>query len=121
MKRTSRQRLPEPIEVPLPVPAALIGLEPNARRYQVGGCTVLVGSTEATGYHLSISHPSRYPTWDEIAHARYKLVPNVTMALLLPPGSKYINIHPNCFHLWQVPDWLIDGSKSIHLSSQPYS
>jgi len=56
-------------------------------------------------WHLSISCPDRYPTWDEIKFARYKLIPDdITMAMLLPPKGDYVNIHPNCFHLWQVKD-----------------
>jgi hypothetical protein len=66
------------------------------------GCRIFVG-VENGRWHLSISHPERYPTWDEIKTARYQLVPNdVTMAMLLPPKERYVNIHPNCFHLWEI-------------------
>jgi hypothetical protein len=61
---------------------------------------VLVSRSAEFGWHLSISHPWRYPTWDEIAAARYALVPDaVTMAMVLPPSDEYVNLHPNCFHL----------------------
>jgi hypothetical protein len=57
------------------------------------------------GWHLSISCPHRYPTWDEIFHARYDLLPdNITVAMLLPPSKEYVNLHRNCFHLHQIPD-----------------
>ena len=37
------------------------------------------------GWHLSISTPSRNPTWEEIKQARYDLCPHdVTMAMILP-------------------------------------
>lgn len=56
-------------------------------------------------WHLSISHPHRYPTWDEIRRARYDLLPDdITMAMLLPPKSEYVNVHPNCFHLHEWRD-----------------
>jgi len=56
-------------------------------------------------WHVSISHPSRYPTWDEIADVRYALVPDdVTLAMLLPPRSEYVNAHPTTMHLWQIED-----------------
>lgn len=56
-------------------------------------------------YHLSISHPFRYPKWDEIVDARYTLLPNnCTMAMFLPPREQYVNVHKNCFHLHQVPN-----------------
>lgn len=56
-------------------------------------------------YHLSISHPHRWPTWEEILEARETLLPlGLTFAQILPPASEYVNIHPNCFHLWEI-DW----------------
>ena len=107
MKRTARLILPNPVESPFPhgLYAANLGLEPNAKRYRMGECAIIAGSTPGTGWHLSISHPTRYPTWDEIAHARYKLIPDaVVMGMLLPKSFQYVNVHPNCFHLWQIPD-----------------
>lgn len=54
-------------------------------------------------WHLSISHPARYPSWDEIHGARYDLLPeDITVAMLLPPKSEYVNFHAHCFHLWET-------------------
>ena len=54
-------------------------------------------------WHISISCAHRYPHWDEIKKARYDLCPDeITMAMLLPPRSEYVNIHPNCFHLHEL-------------------
>lgn len=54
--------------------------------------------------HMSISHPKRYPTWDEILRTRYKFFPEtVELVMYLPKQSDYVNVHPNCFHLFQVP------------------
>jgi len=51
--------------------------------------------------HLSISHPRRYPFWDEILDARYAFFSNTeTVIQIMPPESEYVNLHPNCFHLW---------------------
>ena len=56
-------------------------------------------------WHISISHPHRYPTWDEIKRARYDLLPDsVTMAMILPPKGEYVNVHLNCFHLHEWRD-----------------
>jgi len=56
-------------------------------------------------FHMSISHADRYPTWDEVADARYELIPDdVTMAMLLPPREQYVNVDEHCFHLWQISD-----------------
>lgn len=79
---------------------------PGARCYlSESHCGVLV-SQDPTGpgnelrWHLSISHPKRYPHWDEIKDARYRFIPDqVTMAMLLPPEAEYVNMHKNCFHL----------------------
>jgi len=57
-------------------------------------------------WHMSISTATRYPVWDEIRDAWYACKPpeckNVTMAMMLPPQSEYVNLHPNCFHLHEV-------------------
>ena len=64
--------------------------------YRVAACTVI--QTRKT--HLSISHPDRYPTWDEVAAARYALLPRLRdCVMVLPPDDQYANLHPNCFHV----------------------
>jgi hypothetical protein len=106
------------VSVEVPAPTAQLPGRHSAYR-SASGCGVLVGLEPALAapagvwvppealelWHLSISHPARYPTWDEIADVRYKLVPDdVTMAMLLPPRDEYVNAHDNCFHLWQIED-----------------
>ena len=71
----------------------------------VNGWLQVFVTVEAGLIHLSVSHPRRYPTWDEIKGIRYAMLPNnLTFALLLPPLSQYVNVHPNCFHLHEVPE-----------------
>lgn len=54
-------------------------------------------------WHLSIAHPKRLPTWEEVREARYHFLPDgVLMAMLLPPKEEYVNVHPFCFHLWEI-------------------
>ena len=78
---------------------------PYCKAYRWGDCQVFVGQEPIIGWHLSVSVPYRYPTWDEIAAARYDLVPDeVTMAMFLPPRAEYVNIHNNCFHLHEYHD-----------------
>lgn len=83
----------------------------NDKWYKWGDLQVCVGDPEVEGsHHLSISHRYRYPTWDEIYQARYDLLPDdVTFAIFLPRKSQYVNIHPNCFHLYEVKDQEIPG------------
>lgn len=82
------------------------------RNYEMGPCMILVAQ-EPTGpggallWHLTISTPSRYPTWDEIKIARYRLLPHdIDVAMILPPPDEYVNVEEqDCvMHLWQVVD-----------------
>ena len=66
---------------------------------------------EEIGWHLSISfrdhrgNPSRYPSWDEIAHARYELLPtDRDFVMHLPPPSEYVAVHDTTFHLHEHPE-----------------
>ncbi len=83
----------------------------GAQAFQWGIVTVFVGvEPHPIGWHMSISTPYRNPTWEEIRQARYDLCPgDITMAMVLPPTSEYINIHRFCFHLYQIPN---DGEEA---------
>ncbi len=60
-------------------------------------------------WHISISHrdrdgnPNRVPTWDELKHAVYRLIPeDVCMVLIFPRRSApYVNVYDTCLHLWE--------------------
>jgi hypothetical protein len=86
------------------------------RIYRYGACGVIV-TKEYGKWHISVSRPDRLPSWDEIRDVRYAIAPDdVTMAMILPPKSSYINIHPNCLHLWEmapsdfeIPPGIVDG------------
>ena len=79
------------------------GFEPFVRAYEFGPCMIIVGFSPY-GWHMSISHATRYPVWDEIRDACFRFIPrSAMMAMLLPAeGEDYVNLHDNCFHLWQV-------------------
>jgi hypothetical protein len=112
MKRSALAVLPN-ISAPRPAPAGLL-VEPGAQMYIMGACRIIVGRSTA-GWHLSISCASRYPTWDELAKARYKLIPDaVTMAMLLPPQAEYVNLHPMTLHLWEL-----EGKQPVRNGKQP--
>lgn len=80
----------------------------NFQLWKLNDCKIMVAqepcrSEERLDWHISISHESRYPTWEEIKVARYSLIPEgVVMAMLLPPKEEFVNLHPNCFHLYQI-------------------
>jgi hypothetical protein len=83
----------------------------GCKLFRSGAFTVLLADPssaefrETQRWHLSISHPHRYPDWNVISDARYALVPNeITMAMILPPREEYVNIQKNCFHLHETRD-----------------
>ena len=95
----------------------MIKLEPKAKwkkfNHPLGGNWYTWGDVrchvakENGLWHVSISLSYRYPTWNEIYQAWYDLVPDaseITGAIILPRTSKYVNIHPNCFHVYQLRD-----------------
>lgn len=112
-KRKGKKPLPVPIEIPISsLREKGIPFEPGARAYQMGESFILVGRSKSAGWHISISHPTRYPTWDEIKHARYKLLPpGLTMAMYLPPEEQFVDLHPNCFHLFEIRE----GSRMVEV------
>jgi hypothetical protein len=72
------------------------------RSYKWKALAIMV-AIEDERWHLSISHPARYPSWDEIKKARYDLCPkDITMVMFLPPPAEYVNVHNYCFHLHQI-------------------
>jgi hypothetical protein len=89
-----------------PMKLEVEGSDMPAHAYVKGPCRVLVSHEPHAGkmrWHLSISCTTRYPDWEEIKDARYALLPvGLTFAQILPPRDQFINIHPNCFHLWEL-------------------
>jgi hypothetical protein len=106
MKRRPMHKkdLPDPVQVPM-LSSLVPHVEIGAKRYTIGkNLQVLVGWSPG-GWHLSISHARRYPTWDEIAHVRDKLLPaGKTFVMVFPTPEEYVNLHPYCFHLWEARD-----------------
>jgi len=96
-----------------PLPPLVRQINPDAegmKHYRMDECSILVcREPYADGelrWHLSISHLSRYPTWDEIKVARYALTPaDVVMAMILPKTAEYVNVpaQDNVFHLHEIP------------------
>lgn len=92
------------------------GLTAWHRNVSDGHLVVLLAnpSSPEKEWHLSISFRnhkeelSRYPTWDEIMHARIQLIPkNVAMHMIIPPldGDDYVAVHPTTFHLHQYHEY----------------
>jgi hypothetical protein len=88
--------------------AASVG-EPNRllRCFVIGPIRAIL-TREENRYHLSVSTAERAPSWDEIAHAWYEIVPEAatrTGAIYFPPLDQYVNLHPFTFHIYETePD-----------------
>lgn len=84
------------------------GLDGAAYRDDTGLNAILSGNREADGrrwLHLSVSRPSRLPTWDDLKRARAALLGADRYAYaVFPPTDKYVNLHPFCLHLWSPVD-----------------
>lgn len=109
-KPLNRQRSPWEPMAPHPITASLaVDGSTFHRRNVTDGVLVAVVSPEPQGLHMSISFRNhrgeltRYPSWDEIAHARYELLPeHLTFAMVLPPPSEYVAVHDTTFHLHEI-------------------
>jgi hypothetical protein len=83
----------------------------SLKQYVAGECMILVGRERVHGehwlWHMTISCKDRYPTWDEIKAARYRLLSNgLTFGMLMPPPEQYVNVEAqdHVFHLWEITD-----------------
>lgn len=62
----------------------------------------MIASADGGHLHVSISHSARYPTWDEILAVRaWAFPPEMEVVMVLARKGEYVNMHPNCFHLWE--------------------
>lgn len=75
----------------------------NVKMYNMDTGSKVIYCTENGKEHVSISNTKRLPRWDEIKYVRYKLMkPDIHVAQILPPREEYVNVHENCFHLWEL-------------------
>lgn len=93
------------------VPGVLGGSAQPWQRNVGDGWLLAFVAEEPAGWHLSISFTdrrgkrSRYPTWDEITHARAELLPgDVAFVMHLPPEDQYVAVHDSTFHLYEHPE-----------------
>lgn len=57
--------------------------------------------------HVSISKENEYPTWSDIIETKLHFFGDrKDVMMVIPKREDYVNIHNNCFHLWECPqDW----------------
>jgi hypothetical protein len=100
LRNPDRQRQLVEVEIPAQV---RVMLEPGSKAYRMGGCHIICSQQKA-GWHLTISRLDKLPSWEEVRDVRYQLIPDeATMAMLLPPRTEYVNVHPFCLQLYEIP------------------
>ena len=58
--------------------------------------------------HVSVSRPSRTPTWGEMEHVkRMFFATDETAMQLHVPEAQHLSYHPHCLHLWRPHDQTI--------------
>lgn len=99
-----QEKIPEAVKRALPLTLGI-------RVYSLGECSIIMGRENPGGgrylWHLTISHPERHPSWDEIKTARYRLLPlELCFAMFLPPPANYVNLpaQDHVFQLWESDD-----------------
>ena len=62
----------------------------------------IIATVDDGSMHISIACPDRYPTWQEITAVReWGFDPDTEVVMVLARRGEYVNLHPNCFHLWE--------------------
>jgi len=54
--------------------------------------------------HFSVAHKKRLPTWDEFRDAKFMFLGDLKAIQILPATKDYVNINPNCLHLFACLD-----------------
>ena len=65
--------------------------------------------------HVSCSHKNKMPSWKELKEVKEKFIGDRKAIQIFPIKSEYVNIMPNCLHLWACldDDGLPDFTKGI--------
>lgn len=64
-----------------------------------------IRSRDEGRWHLSVSHETRIPTWEEIGKARDDLLPeDIWLMVPHPPRSVWFNLNERVLHLWEFRD-----------------
>lgn len=65
------------------------------------GMNILINVEDGL-WHLSVA--AKYPLgYMQVKDVRYKFMPDdMQVAQIFPPREEFVNVHKNCYHLWQV-------------------
>ena len=62
----------------------------------------VIASSDMGWDHVSVSHKTRTPKWDEMEKIKRMFFKDDETAMQLHvPSEQHINLHPHCLHLWR--------------------
>ena len=77
---------------------------------QHGQSVHVIASNGGGWEHVSVSRRDRVPTWHEMCQIKDMFFSQDDVVIQFHPAQRdYVNIHPNCLHLWRP----IDGTMPI--------
>lgn len=82
----------------------------DSKAFKTKDGLAIIASTDNTPkwgdlLHVSISRLDKYPSWDEIVQVKLQFFGDRKDAMMLiPKRTDYVNVHENCFHLWECPE-----------------
>lgn len=86
------------------VPPLLKGGDDYCGAWTWNGMSIIATAAKYNGVqwlHVSFARKSRMPTYDEMQMVKRDFIGDSRKAIfVLPPRKNYVNIHPNCLHLW---------------------
>lgn len=90
------------------LPEAFRAQPPKARGFRMGELQIIFESLKLPGGvsngHLSVSHPTRYPTFDELLEARKAPGGKVpSLWVWLPKPAEQERMHPYTLHIDVLP------------------
>ncbi|MES2367677.1 MAG: hypothetical protein V4563_17505 [Pseudomonadota bacterium] len=69
---------------------------------EIGAPFQIIASDGEGWEHVSVSLPSRCPTWEEMCFVKDMFWDGEDCVIQFhPPKSEYVNHHPYCLHLWR--------------------
>lgn len=91
------------------------GLDGGMYSIPFEGRVLKVIASEGCGWqHVSVSLKNRCPNWREMCFIKdFFWEPEDIVMQLHPKQSEYVNLHPNCLHLWRPIDVEIPTPPSI--------
>ena len=110
------RNLPELNKHRLQVPGYVLGgATEGAFKFRINGNNYFVIASSDYGWeHVSVSCPSKIPTWDIMCKIKDLFFYDDEVVMQLHPKKEdYVNNHPNCLHMWRPTNEKIPTPPSI--------